>query len=101
MKVVYTDQAIESLEESIYFYCAIQRIPIEKVESVIDELLDYADSLEMNPYRGQKEPHFIDSNQELRRIIHGNFKIIYCIDQETIYITDFFDSRQNPDDMKG
>lgn len=36
-----------------------------------------------------------------RRIIEGNYKIIYRVEGENIYITDIFDSRQNPDKMRG
>ena len=36
-----------------------------------------------------------------RPIIEGHFKIIYKVEGEYIYITDIFDSRQDPDKMKG
>jgi len=36
-----------------------------------------------------------------RRAIEGHFKIIYRVEGETIYVTDFFDSRQDPAKMKG
>ena len=35
-----------------------------------------------------------------RRIIEGNYKIIYRVEGENIYITDIFDSRQNSDKMR-
>ncbi len=36
---------------------------------------------------------------EHRYIVEGNFKIIYRIAEETIYITDIFDTRRNPEDI--
>ena len=31
----------------------------------------------------------------------GYFKIIYKVEKGAVYITDFFDSRQDPEKMKG
>jgi len=36
-----------------------------------------------------------------RRLVEGHYKIIYRIEDEYIYITDIFDSCQDPDKMKG
>lgn len=33
--------------------------------------------------------------------LEGYFKIIYLIEGRTIYIMDFFDTRQEPENMKG
>jgi len=34
------------------------------------------------------------------RLIESHYKIIYRVTEEFIYITDIFDSRQDPDKMK-
>lgn len=39
--------------------------------------------------------------KEHRRIIEGHYKIIYRVEGQAIYITDIFDSRQDPNKMKG
>ena len=36
-----------------------------------------------------------------RRIVTDHYKIIYRIEDQVIYITDIFDTRQNPGKMKG
>jgi len=36
-----------------------------------------------------------------RRLVQSHYKIIYRIEGNTIYITDIFDSRQDPAKMKG
>ena len=38
---------------------------------------------------------------EYRRLVVGNFKIIYRIEGEVIYVTDTFDARQDPKRMQG
>ncbi len=100
MKVIYTDQAIDSLEESIRFYIEEQGMPVEKADSLIVELFDRADSLGENPQLGQYEEYLEHLNEGHRRLVEGHFKIIYKIGDDQISITDFFDTRQNPSDMK-
>jgi len=45
MKVIYTDQSYERLEESMNFLLEVQGIPLDKVREIGSKLLDRADSL--------------------------------------------------------
>lgn len=101
MKVIYTNQSIYSLEESLRFSIDTQGLPPEKATSIIDQLFDRADSLARNPQKGQREEYLQHVQEDHRRIIEGHFKIIYKIIGESIYITDFFDTRQDPAKIKG
>lgn len=101
MKVIYTRQSLDSLQESMQFLLEDLSIPFEKVSEIKTQLLDKADSLALNPYIGQKEEYLDHLGKEYRRLIEGHFKIIYLIEGERIYITDFFDTRQDPEKMKG
>jgi plasmid stabilization system protein ParE len=101
MKVIYTDQSLDSFQEGVEFLLEDLGIPIEKVSEIKTQLLDKAESLALNPYKGQKEEYLEHLGKEHRRLIEGHFKIIYLIQGETIYITDFFDTRQDPEEMKG
>jgi plasmid stabilization system protein ParE len=101
MKVIYTQQSLDSLEESIHFLTEDLGIPGDKASEVIKKLLDRADRLVFNPREGQREIYLEHLGKEYRRLIEGHFKIIYLIDEDIIYITDFFDTRQNPEKMKG
>jgi plasmid stabilization system protein ParE len=100
MKVIYTDQSLDSFQEGMEFLLEDLDIPIEKVSEIKTQLLDKAESLALNPYKGQKEEYLDHLGKEHRRLIE-DFKIIYLIEGETIYITDFFDTRQDPEEMKG
>ncbi len=101
MKVIYTDQSINSLEESLDFAIIFQKLPPQKAAQLKDRLFDRANSLASNPYRGQIEEYLKHLKEGHRRIIEGHFKIIYKIENEAIYLTDFFDSRQEISKMKG
>jgi len=99
MKLVYTEQAIVSLEETLDFIAP--NVSHEKLMEIRDQILNKADTLLLHPLKGQKEPFLEHLGLEHRRLIVSHYKIIYRVAGEYIYITDIFDSRQDPDKMKG
>ena len=101
MKVVLTDQSLERLEKSLLYYLEELQIPTFKVAEIKNNLLKSARSLYRQPYKGQFELYLAKLNQGHRRLIEGNFKIVYRVEDNVIYVVDFFDSRDNPEKMKG
>lgn len=101
MKVVYTDQCIKSLEELLSFLIEEQGILSEKAAIIRDLLFNRADSIALNPDKGQREEYLRHLKEDHRRIIEGHIKIIYKVENNTVFIVDFFDSRQLPNKMKG
>lgn len=99
MKLVYTEQALASLEETLEFIAL--SVSHEKLIEIRNRILDRADTLLKQPLIGQKEPFLDHLGLGHRRLIEGHCKIIYKLVGEYIYITDIFDSRQDPDKMKG
>ncbi len=99
MKLVYTEQALKSLEESLEFIAP--HVSIETLETVRNSILDRADKLIKNPSSGRREEYLEHLGLNHRRVIESHYKIIYRIINRTIYITDIFDSRQDPTKMKG
>lgn len=99
MKIVITTQSLERLEEALKFYTEELHLPKEKIITIKNRLLERVRSLADHPYTGQFEPYLAELNKDHRRLIEGNFKIIYRIERNVVYITDFFDSRNNPDKM--
>jgi toxin ParE1/3/4 len=99
MKLVYSEQSLISLEEALNFITL--KVSHEKLMEIRDEILDAADTLLLQPLQGRTEPYLEHLNLGHRRLIVGHYKIIYRIIGEVIYITDIFDSRQDPAKMKG
>jgi len=99
MKLVYTEQALVSLEEVLEFNAL--NIPYEKLIEIRDRILDKADTLVSHPLKGQKEPFLAHLGLGHRRLVESHYKIIYRVLGDCIYVTDIFDSRQDPDKMKG
>lgn len=97
MKLIYTEQALFSLEEALSFIA--QKVTPDKLIQIRDRILDAADTLLQHPLQGSKEPYLGHLGLDHRRLVEGHYKIIYRIIGETIYITDIFDSRQDPDKM--
>lgn len=98
MRLVYTEQAIVSLQESLDFLPP--DVSPEKREEIRDKILSKADKLLSSPQMGQREEYLEHLGQSHRRIIEGSYKIIYRIDGDMIYVTDIFDTRQDPGKMK-
>jgi plasmid stabilization system protein ParE len=99
MKLFYTEQSLASLQECLDFFPP--DVPAEKVNDIRDRILSKADKLLDNPYIGQQEEYLKHLEKGHRRLIEGNYKIIYRVEGENIYVTDIFDSRQDPSKMKG
>lgn len=99
MKLFYTEQAIKSLQECLDFLPP--EVLSEKRLQIRDKILAKAEKLVSKPRMGQREEYLDHLGQSHRRIIEGHYKIIYRIEEEVIYITDFFDTRQDPAKMKG
>lgn len=83
------------------FLSAVQHIPDEKILEIRNQILDAVDALLEHPSIGQEEPFLVNLGWHYRRLVEGHYKIIYRIEDEYIYITDIFDSCQDPDKMKG
>jgi plasmid stabilization system protein ParE len=100
MKVLITNQAMVSSEASLDFYLHELRMSKVQILKIKKDLLAQVKSLSKDPFKGQNEPDLENLNLGHRRLIVGNVKIIYRVEAETIFITDFFDSRRNPKRMK-
>ncbi|MBI0400302.1 hypothetical protein [Cyclobacterium marinum] len=79
----------------------VQKVPLEKVVAIRKHLLNRVDSLITDPHSGQYEEYLEHLGKGHRRLVEDYFKIIYLIEGRTIYIMDFFDTRQAPENMKG
>jgi len=74
----------------------------EQLSGLRERILDRVETLRKHPpWQGQKEPYLAHLKLGHRRLIEGSYKIIYRIADELIYVTDIFDSRQDPRNMRG
>ena len=98
MKLVITEPAKLRLKEIHDYY---KENVSEKIAGKIRYgIIRKLKSIRKNPFVGQEEDMLKGLGLSHRRRVEGNYKIIYRIDSKTIYVTDIFDSRQNPSQMK-
>ena len=97
MKVIITDHAKFKLKDIYQYYKNIvsSKIAGKVKKDIINKTL----SLNKFPFKGPLEENLKDLNEELRYLVAGNYKIIYYIYQNSIYIIDIFDTRQDPGKM--
>jgi len=101
MKLMYTDDSKRRLANSIVNLVEELAYPLYKALEIEQDLHNQAAALKENPRLGQFEEELAYLNKGHRGLVVGNFKIIYRISGSEIYITDFFDTRQDPSKMKG
>jgi plasmid stabilization system protein ParE len=101
MKLVYSEYALEQLQTILNFLVYELEIPPEKAFQIRDGILDKADTILINIYMAQREEFLEHLEQSHRRIVIGNYKIVYTIKKDHVLITDIFDTRQDPKKMKG
>ena len=60
-------------------------------------ILDYEKLLQSNPGMGKKEPLLEKEPEGYRSlVVHPNYKLVYYVDGDTIYIVDLWDTRREP-----
>jgi toxin ParE1/3/4 len=97
MKVFWTDFAIVELKNIYKYYKENAGIAIAK--RIYQSILNRTHQLKIHPISGQIESNLIDLKQSHRYLVEGHVKIIYRIVDSSIFITDIFDTRQDPDKM--
>lgn len=94
MRVFWTKFALDALHD-IYEYYKVN-VSVLIANNIKESILLSTHQLEVQPLSGTMETLLQHLNEGHRYIIRGNYKIIYKIQSQRIYITDVFDTRQNP-----
>ena len=98
MKLVITTPARESLKQIHDYYKENVSLKVaQKIKTGIIQKLEY---LSQHPMAGQEEELLKGLDLGHRRLVEQNYKIIYRVVVDTIYVTDIFDSRRDPSQVK-
>lgn len=94
MKISWTDFASECLKEVYYYHKIVagERIARNLRTKIFKSTLQLASQ----PLSGQIEMTLQHLGESHRYIVSGKYKIVYRLTEETVLITDLFDSRQDP-----
>lgn len=98
MQIVLTDYAKINLAK-IYGYLS-KYASIEIAKNVKNGVLEHISTLLKHAKLSQLEEDLQELGKNHRRLVYKHYKIVYRIEGDTIYITDIFDSRQDPEKIK-
>jgi len=81
-----------------YYATKSQRVATDLYNSILDDV----DRLEINPYIAAIEPLLDENPKSYRSLITGKrkIKIVYYVENETVFISRIWDCRQNPKKLK-
>ncbi|MCZ8196040.1 MAG: type II toxin-antitoxin system RelE/ParE family toxin [Flavobacterium sp.] len=85
---------------SIFATKQLKKIRESYSQNTISNIIIRTKALKEFPFIGQKEELLNFRNEDFRYLIEGKFKIIYCVDKETIRIYSVFHTKQNPEKIK-
>lgn len=95
MNYEWRKSAEKQLERDIQ-YC-IRTFGMKVALRFINSIDKQVDLLATNPYIGFIEPLLIGRRNEYRSlVVHKHYKLVYYIKNNTLYITDLWDTRREP-----
>ena len=97
-QVIWTNLAISELKSIFLYYRMVANETV--ADKIRKSIFNSTKPLIKQPLIGQIEENLIELKQEHRYLVEGNYKIIYRVINNDVYITDVFDCRQNPQKMK-
>ncbi len=97
-QIIWTNFAITELKNIFLYYRMVAGSKI--ADKILKSIFSATKPLIKHPLVGVLEENLTDLKQGHRYIVEGNYKIIYRIIDNNIYIVDVFDCRQNPRKMK-
>lgn len=98
MKVIWSAWALQQLDEIHVWYCT--RSSSTVADGIVEDIMTMTNLLEQFPYGGQVEPWLSHLGLDHRRVVAGNYKVVYRVVGDVVRIVDVFDSRQDPWKMK-
>ncbi len=98
MNIQWTLEAKKDLKKIYKFY--VKYFSKELALKTINQTFNKVKTLELGTELGQEEELLKHLNQGHRYLISNHNKIIYKVEDDIIYITHVFDTRQNPEKLK-
>jgi plasmid stabilization system protein ParE len=95
MKLIWSQLANRQIDEIFEYYKSVSGL--RTAQGIVRKLYTCAEVLVKNPQGGQRESWLDDCSEEYRRLVDGNYKIIYVVEDEKVSVVGIFDTRRNPD----
>lgn len=92
--VIWTDSAIEELQQIYEYYH--NKAGDKTANKLVNKIVDLSIKLEKFPLMGQTEALLIHYKKDIRYLVQGNYKIVYMVQEDIVYVLTVFDCRQDP-----
>ena len=93
-QIIWTHFAVSELKKIFLYHQMIAgKTTATKIRNAV---FSSTKKLIKHPFIGPVEENLKDLKQGYRYLVESNYKIIYFVTDDCIYITDIFDCRQNP-----
>ena len=100
MRVIWDDDASEKLADTLEY--GRDTFGERAMKKFYARILDYEKLLQSNPGAGKREPLLEKEPEGYRSIVvHQNYKLVYYVEGDTIYIVDLWDTRREPATQAG
>jgi len=97
MDIIWTNPAKRDLKKIFNYYK--KKVSLNLANNITNSIITNTSILKTQNI-GVIEQLLVHLEQEHRFIIDANYKIIYIIQNNSVYITHVFDTRQNPPTLK-
>jgi plasmid stabilization system protein ParE len=99
MIIKWSPAAIQDLDETYGFYA---KKSLQTAAMLYNSIIDEAEILKSQPYIAAVDLVFEDFTEVIRSLLVSKrrFKIVYHIENETVYVLRVWDCRQNPERLK-
>jgi plasmid stabilization system protein ParE len=98
MRIFWTNESRNRLKD-IYDYFSLN-VSEKTAKKLINDIIGYSEILASSPGIGQKENLLNSRTNNYQYLLFGNYKIIYWIKMNVVYIATVFDTRQNPKKLR-
>jgi plasmid stabilization system protein ParE len=98
MRIEWSEQAKE--EAKVIFDYLVSVAGKIRARRIVEKIYARPGILAKNPFGGQREWMLDGSPHEYRRLVEGNYKIIYRVDGYVVYITAIWDCRRDPEVLR-
>ena len=96
--IQWSSFALKNIKEIHNFY--LKTASKKVANKIVDEIFHHVKTLQTTSYIGQEEILLNKLNQKHRYLVIHHCKIIYHIENDTVFITHVFDTRQHPNKLK-
>ncbi|MDO6438191.1 type II toxin-antitoxin system RelE/ParE family toxin [Cyclobacterium sp. 1_MG-2023] len=97
VQVIWTDESMGDLEVIYDFIAEKSR---KSAKNVVQSILSKTRQLETFPESGSPYETNISIGVSYRFLVQGNYKIIYSIERDALYVEAVVDTRQDPASLR-